>query len=60
MMDRENYFVLAWDKILGDMKSVNLEYNTLVRWDKWIVDQVPDVPTIIFFYNNRNKEFCVP
>ena len=32
MMDRENYFVLAWDKLLGDMKSVNLKYNTLVRW----------------------------
>jgi hypothetical protein len=32
MMDRENNFILAWDKLLGDMKSVNLKYNTLVRW----------------------------
>ena len=32
MMDRENNFILALDKLLGDMKSVNLKYNTLVRW----------------------------
>ena len=29
-------------------KSVNLEYNTLVRWDKWIVHQA-SFPFIIFF-----------
>ena len=39
-------------------KYVNLEYNTLVRWDKWIVDQVPDVPTIIFFSCKIHSRHC--
>ena len=30
------------------LKSDNLQ-NTLVRWDKWLVDQASDVPSIIFF-----------
>ena len=30
-------------------KSDNLQYDTLVFWDKWLVDQASDVPSIIFF-----------
>ena len=30
-------------------KSVNLQYNTLGRWDKRLIDQAFDVPSIIFF-----------
>ena len=29
-------------------KSDNLQYNTLVCWDKWLIDQASDVPSIIF------------
>ena len=32
------------------LKSDNLQYNTLVRWDKWLIDQASDVPSIIFFF----------
>ena len=28
-----------------ELKSDNLQYNTLVRWDKWLVDQASDVPS---------------
>ena len=33
-------------------KSANLQYNTglLVWWDKWLVDQESDVPSIIIFF----------
>ena len=34
-----------------NLKSNNLQYNTLVRWDKYLVDQVSDVPGISFFHN---------
>ena len=32
-----------------DNKSVNLQYNMLVRWDKRLNNQASDVPSIIFF-----------
>ena len=32
-----------------DLKSDNLQYNTLVRCDEWLIDQASDVPSIIFF-----------
>ena len=38
-------------KIFWMNKSDNIQYNTLVRWDKWLVDQAFDVPSIIFFHN---------
>ena len=31
------------------LKSVNLQYNTQNQWDKWLVNQVSDVPSVIFF-----------
>ena len=31
------------------LKSDNLQYNTLVCWDKWLADQASDVTSIIFF-----------
>ena len=31
-------------------KSDNLQHNTLVRWDKWLVNQASDVPSIIFLW----------
>ena len=34
--------------IILHMKSDNLQYNTLVRWDESLVDQASDVPSIIF------------
>ena len=35
----------------GDIKSDNLQYNTLGRWDNRLIDQASDVPSIIFFHN---------
>ena len=32
-------------------KSDNLQYNTLGCWDERLIDQVSDVPSIIFFHN---------
>ena len=32
-----------------DQKSDNLQYNMLGRWDKRLIDQAFDVPSIIFF-----------
>ena len=32
-------------------KFVNLQYNTLVCWDKGIVDQASNDQSIIFFHN---------
>ena len=32
------------------LKSDNLQYNTLVCWDKWLINQVSNVPSIIFFF----------
>ena len=29
-------------------KSDNLQYKMLARWDKWLIDQVSDVPCIFF------------
>ena len=49
------FFFLKWDKSENTLrdctsfKSVNLEYDTLVCWDNWIVDQSSDVPSIFFF-----------
>ena len=37
-------------RYIAEMKSDNLQFSTLVRWDKWLVDQASDVPSI-FFYN---------
>ena len=34
---------------LLESKSDNLQYNTLVCWNKWIIDQVSDILTIISF-----------
>ena len=34
---------------LSDMKSDNLQYNTLGRWFDRLMDQASDVPSIIFF-----------
>ena len=31
------------------LKSDNLQYNTLGRWDDRLIDQASDVPSIIFF-----------
>ena len=31
-----------------DFKSVNLQYNTLGRWAKRLINQASDVPSIIF------------
>ena len=31
------------------LKSDNLQYNTLGRWDEGLIDQASDVPSIIFF-----------
>ena len=31
------------------MKSDNLQYNTLGRWDERLIDQASDVSSIIFF-----------
>ena len=32
-------------------KSDNLQNNTLGQWDDRLIDQVPDVPSIIIFHN---------
>ena len=32
-----------------EVKSVNLQYNTLGRWADRLIAQVSDVPSIIFF-----------
>ena len=34
-----------------NLKSDNLQYNTLGRWDDRLIDQASDVPSIIFFHN---------
>jgi hypothetical protein len=33
------------------LKSDNLQYNTLGRWDERVMDQESDIPRIIFFHN---------
>ena len=33
------------------LKSHNIQYITLGRWDKWLINQASDVPSIIFFHN---------
>ena len=33
------------------IKSDNLQYNTLGRWDDRLIDQASDVPSVIFFHN---------
>ena len=35
--------------IISNLKSDNLQYNTLGQWDDRFIDQVSDVPSIIFF-----------
>ena len=39
----------------------NLQYYMLGRWDEWLIDQVSDVPSIIFFHgflqNSLQKYF---
>ena len=55
----EPHFVAEEISILGvqlsvnlmswlEYKSDNLQFNMQVRWDKWLVDQESDVPSIIF------------
>ena len=34
-----------------NLKSDNLQYNTLGRWDNRLIDQASDVPSIIFFHS---------
>ena len=34
--------------IISNLKSDNLQYNTLGQWDDNFIDQVSDVPSIIF------------
>ena len=29
--------------------SVEIRQSTIVRWDKWLIDQASDAPGIIFF-----------
>ena len=38
------------------LKSENLQYNTLVRWDERLINQASDVPSIIFFHNFFQKK----
>ena len=45
-------WLLTITRCCTDYKSYNLQYNTLVCWDKWIVDQASDVPSIGFFFHN--------
>ena len=33
------------------LKSDNLQYNMLGRWNEQLIDQASDVPSIIFFHN---------
>ena len=40
------------------VKSDNLQYDMLVRWDKWLVDKASDVPSIIFFFTISCKIPC--
>ena len=43
------------------MKSDNLQYNTLGRWNDRLIDQASDVPSMIFFHiflqNSLQKSF---
>ena len=42
------HFQIKWGQ--AHLKSDNLQYNTLGRWDKRLIDQASDVPSIIFFH----------
>ena len=54
-------FAMSWPKVLfinscsglslWNIKSDNLQYNTIGCWDKWLMDQTSDVPSIILFHN---------
>ena len=47
-------YVREWtSKNVQYIKSDNLQYNTLSlgRWDKQLIDQASDIPSIIFFHN---------
>ena len=52
--------------VAANLKSDNLQYNTLGRWDKRLIDQVSDVPNIIcincsnFFMKMKIKSFECP
>ena len=37
--------------VLYDLKSDNLQYNTLGRWDKRLIDQASDVPSTHYFFS---------
>ena len=43
------YLVIRIDKYIWVQTADNLQYNTLVRWDKWFVDLASDFPGIVFF-----------
>ena len=39
------------------LKSDNLQYNTLGRWDERLIDQTSDVPTI--FFSELKDRICI-
>ena len=41
---------IGWN-LKAMLKSDNLQYNMLVCWDKWLVDQASYVPSIILFFS---------
>ena len=45
-------------EIPESLKSDNLQYNTLGRQDERLIDQVSDVPSIIFFFIISCKILC--
>ena len=53
-------FIWDWDWNLSrnEIKSVNLQYNTMGRWAKRLGDQASDVPSIIFFFILSCKILC--
>jgi hypothetical protein len=40
---------LPKERMASHLKSDNLQYNTLGRWDERLIDHASDVPSIIFF-----------
>ena len=44
------FYITQWSPkfLFKALKSDNLRYNTLGRWDDRLIDQVSDVPNIIF------------
>ena len=44
---------MSWTTLAWPKKSDNLQYNMLGRWDKRLIDQASDVPSIIFIISYR-------